>query len=162
MKTSHLLLASCLAVVACHPGPQADSQSPAVLAESAEYRAEGFVALSLPELSDAVATGETTSLALTQAYLDRIDAVDRNGPRLQSVLSLNPDALDQAMASDARRAAGEARGPLDGLPILLKDNIESLDPLATTAGSYALHENITGRDSPLVAGLRAQGAVILG
>ena len=70
--------------------------------------------------------------------------------------------MAQAEASDARRARGEAIGPLDGVPVLLKDNIETLDPIATTAGAYALSKNVTRRDSPLVAGLREQGAVILG
>ena len=116
----------------------------------------------LPEVADALAAGATTSVDLVNAYTVRIESVDRSGPTLQSVLAVNPDALSQAEASDARRAAGETLGPLDGVPILLKDNIESLDPIPTTAGSTALTENITGRDSPLVAGLRAQGAVILG
>src|SRR5690606_12269502 len=124
--------------------------------------ADATLAKTLPELSAALTSGELTSEALTQAYLDRIDAVDRAGPRLQSVIAVNPDALAQARASDARRAAGEALGPLAGVPIIFKDNIETLDPIATTAGSLALKDNITGRDSPLVAGLRAEGAVILG
>ncbi|PKP80122.1 MAG: amidase [Alphaproteobacteria bacterium HGW-Alphaproteobacteria-18] len=126
------------------------------------YEATGLLAKTLPELSAALASGELTSAALTAAYLSRIEAIDRAGPRLQSILVVNPDALAQAQASDARRARGEALGPLDGLPILLKDNIETLDPMPTTAGSFALAANITGRDSPLAAGLRAQGAVILG
>ncbi|MEM1390349.1 MAG: amidase, partial [Pseudomonadota bacterium] len=106
--------------------------------------------------------GDVTSLDLTQAYLQRIEDVDRSGPRLQSVLAVNPDALEQAQASDARREAGETLGSLDGVPILLKDNIETLDPMPTTAGAIALTDNVTRRDSPLVAGLRGQGAVILG
>lgn len=116
----------------------------------------------LPELSALLAEGDVSSVSLVEAYIARIDSIDRSGPTLQSVIAVNPDALSQAEASDARRAAGESLGPLDGVPILLKDNIESLDPMPTTAGSTALTENITGRDSPLVAGLRAQGAVILG
>lgn len=160
-------LLTTVALVACAPAAEVPTVSgdPAAVAESisnVSYVPEGDVAKTLPELADALAAGETSSVALTQAYLGRIEAVDRSGPRLQSVLSLNPDALAQAEASDARRAAGETLGPLDGLPILLKDNIESLDPVATTAGSYALANNLTERDSPLVAGLRAQGAVILG
>jgi len=129
---------------------------------AASYGAAGLLAGSLPEISDALAAGEITSAALTRSYIDRIAAVDQAGPRLQSVLRVNPDALSQAAASDARRAAGQVLGPLDGIPILLKDNIESIDPIPTTAGSFALVDNVTGRDSPLVAGLRAGGAVILG
>ncbi|MEM9938605.1 MAG: amidase [Pseudomonadota bacterium] len=126
------------------------------------YEATGWTAKTLPELSIALAAGELSSTALTDAYLDRIKQVDQQGPQLQSVLALNPDAMAQAQASDARRARGETLSPLDGIPLLLKDNIETLDPVATTAGALVLKDNITGRDSPLVAGLRAQGAVILG
>ena len=163
------LLLSTLAITAasCAPAPEeatisGDVEEVSEGLSEVSYAANGLVAHTLPELSEQLVSGETSSAALTQAYLDRIAAVDRDGPRLQSVLSLNPDAMAQAEASDARRAAGEALGPLDGLPILLKDNIETIDPVATTAGSYALENNVTGRDSPLVAGLRAQGAVILG
>ncbi|MBY9067924.1 amidase [Hyphomonas sp. WL0036] len=132
------------------------------MAAPPSYVADAMLAKTLPEISGELASGEMTSVGLTRAYLARIEAIDRAGPRLQSILVVNPDALAQAAASDARRASGAALGPLDGVPILLKDNIESLDPMATTAGSLALKDNITGRDSPLVAGLRAQGAIILG
>ncbi|MBK8199460.1 MAG: amidase [Acidobacteria bacterium] len=130
--------------------------------EPKSYVATGWTVMTLPELGEALSRGEVTSAELTQAYLDRIAAIDRAGPRLQSILALNPDALDQATASDGRRAQGQSLGPLDGVPILLKDNIETLDPMPTTAGSLALAMNDTGRDSPLVASLRGQGAVILG
>ncbi len=163
-----LIAASILTLAAC--APQADNTSTEINAPAASadydgmrFAANGLTALSLPELSDRLRAGELTSEELTQAYLDRIDAIDRNGPRLRSVLALNDAALEQARASDARHAAGEPLGPLDGVPILLKDNIETKDAgLATTAGAYALANNVTGRDSPLVAGLRSEGAVILG
>ena len=129
---------------------------------AADYAPSGVIAKSLPEISDALAAGETTSEELVNAYLDRIERIDRSGPTLQAVLTLNPDALDAARASDERRRGGKALGALDGVPILLKDNIESADPMATTAGALALKDNVTGRDSPLVAGLRAEGAIILG
>ncbi len=158
-----LALAACATPApAAQLAPEAPAATPEAPPEPVSYEADATLAKTLPELSAALASGELTSEALTQAYLDRIDAVDRAGPRLQSVIAVNPDALAQARASDARRAAGEALGPLDGIPILFKDNIETLDPIATTAGSLALKDNITGRDSPLVAGLRAEGAVILG
>ena len=130
--------------------------------ETVSYQPSELLSKTLPEMTEALATGETTAVELVTAYQDRIEAVDRNGPTLQSVLALNPDAMEAAEASDDRRASGETLGPLDGIPILLKDNIESLDPIATTAGAFALQDNITGRDSPLVAGLRAEGAIILG
>ena len=122
----------------------------------------GWLAKSLPEIADGLQTGQVSSVELVMAYQARIEQIDRNGPTLQSVLALNPAALDDAMDSDERRQLGKGWGPLDGVPILLKDNIESLDPVATTAGALALKDNVTGRDSPLVAGLRAQGAIILG
>lgn len=159
MKHAIAGVLAALMLAGCATGGAGDSAGgPAPVS----YSASGWTAMTLPELSAALAAGDLTSEGLTRAYLDRIAAVDRAGPRLQSVLALNPDALDQARASDARRATGEALGPLDGLPVLLKDNIESLDPVATTAGSLALKDNVTGRDSPLVAGLRGEGAVILG
>lgn len=130
--------------------------------ETVSFEATGWTAKTLPDLVEGLNAGEITSAELTQSYLARIANVDRAGPTLQSVLAINPDAEAQAAASDARRVVGETLGPLDGIPVLLKDNIETLDPVATTAGALALKDNVTGRDSPLVAGLRAQGAVILG
>ena len=120
--------------------------------ETISYAPSELLSKTLPELSEALTSGDTTAIDLVTAYQDRIEAVDRNGPTLQSVLALNPDALAAAEASDARRANGETLGPLDGIPVLLKDNIESLDPIATTAGALALKDNVTGRDSPLVLG----------
>lgn len=149
-------------LAACSEDP-AESQPPAQeVFELRSPAATGFAAMTLPQLVSALEDGGISSVTLTQTYLQRIEQVDFSGPRLQSVLALNPDAIAQAEASDARRAAGETLGPLDGVPILLKDNIETLDPIPTTAGSLALKDNVTGRDSPLVAGLRAQGAIILG
>jgi amidase len=109
-----------------------------------------------------MAKGQISSEAITRAYLARIAAMDRKGPKLRAIIALNPDALAAARAADARRKAGHALGPLDGVPILIKDNIETKDPIATTAGSLALKDNITLRDAPVVAGLRRAGAVILG
>lgn len=140
----------------------ADPETPTEAVQDVSYEASDLLKNTLPDLSDMLASGDITSVVLVTAYQERIDAVDRAGPTLQAVLALNPNALADAEASDARRAAGGALGPLDGIPVLLKDNIESLDPIATTAGALALKDNVTGRDSPLVAGLRAQGAIILG
>lgn len=117
---------------------------------------------SISALSDAMAAGSTNSVAITRAYLARIAAVDKAGPRLSAVIALNPDAVTQAAALDAERTSGKVRGPLHGVPILIKDNIESADNMPTTAGSLALKDNITRRDAPLVARLRAAGAIILG
>lgn len=127
-----------------------------------DFRATGIIAGSLPEVIEALNNGEISSEDLVKLYLQRIEKIDKNGPQLQAVLALNPDALSRAKELDQLREAGEILGPLHGVPVLLKDNIESTDRVATTAGSLALKDNITGRDSPLVAGLRAQGAIILG
>jgi amidase len=115
---------------------------------------------SIAELSRALAAGDTSSEDLVSAYIDRIEAIDRTGPRLNSVIAINPDALAQAREAD--RDGYQARGPLYGVPILIKDNIETRDPMPTTAGSLALKDNVTGRDAPVVARLRAAGAIILG
>ncbi|WP_375381705.1 amidase [uncultured Sphingomonas sp.] len=117
---------------------------------------------SIDDLQAAMTAGKASSVDLVQAYLARIAAMDRKGPTLRAVIALNPDALAQAKALDAERKAGHVRGPLHGVPILIKDNIETLDPVATTAGSLALKDNVTRRDAPVVARLRAAGAVILG
>ncbi|CAN5863615.1 hypothetical protein BH11PSE1_BH11PSE1_24680 [soil metagenome] len=114
------------------------------------------------DLGQAMTAGSATSESLTKAYLARIAALDRKGPKLNSIIVLNPHALADARALDAERKAGKLRGPLHGLPILLKDNIESADDTATTAGSLALKDNVTGRDAPLVKRLTDAGAVILG
>jgi len=118
--------------------------------------------VSLDRLRALMNDGTASSVDITQAYLARIAAMDRKGPALHSVIAVNPDALAQARALDAERKAGHVRGPLHGIPILIKDNIETADPLPTTAGSLALRDNMTRRDAPMVAYLRRAGAVILG
>ncbi len=144
---------------ACTPKTNSPVSPPAKVKN---YTAQGWVSKTLPELVDALKNSEVSSEQLVKAYLDRIEKIDRAGPTLQSVLALNPDALADARKLDARRAAGEVLGALHGVPVLIKDILETKDNLATTAGALALKDNITGRDSPSVAGLRAAGAVILG
>ena len=117
---------------------------------------------SIATLQADLTSGRVTSEQLVQAYLARIDQFDRTGPQLRSVIATNPNALDDARALDAERATKGPRGPLHGIPILVKDNIETADPVATTAGSLALADNVTHRDAPVVARLRAAGAIILG
>jgi amidase len=117
---------------------------------------------SIAELSAAMSNGTASSEAMTRAYLARIAAVDDAGPRLNAVIALMPGALAEARQRDVERKAGKLRGPLHGIPILIKDNIEVSGPVPTTAGSLALKNNVTNRDAPLVARLRAAGAVIIG
>lgn len=115
----------------------------------------------MDELQALMASGELDSVTLTEAYLQRIAALDRSGPRLRSVLLINPAARREAAQRDAERRSGRLRGPLHGLPILLKDNIDAT-PMATSAGSLALHSFHPGDDAFLVQRLRDAGAVILG
>ena len=114
---------------------------------------------SIPQLRADLDAGRVTSVELVRLYQARIAKLD---PRLHAIIALNPRALEQARAADAARKAHRPQSPLAGVPILIKDNIESADPIATTAGSLALAGNLTGRDAPLVARLRAGGAIILG
>ncbi len=116
----------------------------------------------LTALSADMQAGRVTSEQAVNWYLQRIQAIDHDGPRIQAVLAINPSALDDARRLDGERRAGHVRGPLHGVPVLIKDNIETADRMATTAGSLALADNVSGRDAPLVAKLRAAGAVILG
>ena len=113
-------------------------------------------------LQSAMAGGALTSRELTAAYLARIRALDRAGPRLRSVIELNPDARRLAAELDRERAASGPRGPLHGIPVLLKDNIATGDRMATSAGSLALANVAATRDAHLVERLRGAGALILG
>ena len=114
------------------------------------------------EVQAAMSSGALTAAELTRSFLRRIEAYDRTGPRLNAVLEVNPDARDIAEALDRERVLRGARGPLHGVPVLLKDNIATADRLHTSAGSLALAGCIAPRDAFLVTRLRAAGAVILG
>jgi amidase len=114
------------------------------------------------QLQKRMSEGSLTARSLTAQYLERIEAIDRRGPMLNSVIELNPDALSIAASLDAERQAKGVRGPLHGIPILIKDNIDTADRMMTTAGSLALLGSIAARDSVVAQRLRAAGAVILG
>jgi amidase len=105
---------------------------------------------------------EYTSRSITELYLKRIDDIDKNGPKLNSVIELNPDALSIADAMDKERASGKVRGPLHGIPVLIKDNISTGDKMHTTAGALAIADNIMKQDAFIVQKLRESGAVLLG
>ncbi len=119
------------------------------------------VELSLAAARDRMAAGTLTARALTQAYLDRIAIVDDGGPQLNAVIELNPAALKDADALDAERKAGKVRGPLHGIPVLLKDNID-VAGLVNSAGSLAMATHKPRQDAFIVTRLREAGAVILG
>jgi Asp-tRNA(Asn)/Glu-tRNA(Gln) amidotransferase A subunit family amidase len=116
---------------------------------------------SIADLQGRMAAGKLTAETLTRAYLARIARTNAEGPSLNAVRIVNPSALADARALDAERAAGDVRGPMHGIPVLLKDNID-VDGMPTTAGAVALEHSFPGGDSPLAAGLRRAGAVILG
>jgi len=145
-----------LFAVGCSPAtPAAHAAAPSSSNAPFPY-AETDVA----DLQARMVSGELDSATLTAAYLKRIAALDRSGPRLRAVLELNPDALKEAAERDRERRAGRLRGPLHGIPVLLKDNINAA-PMATTAGSLALQGFKPG-DAYLVRRLREAGAVVLG
>jgi amidase len=114
------------------------------------------------ELAEAMAAGRLSSREIVEAYLGRIRALDRQGPTLRAMLDLNPDALAIADSLDAERREGRVRGPLHGIPVVIKDNIATADGMTTTAGSRALEGVVAPADAFVVERLRASGAVILG
>lgn len=116
----------------------------------------------ISELQEKMESGELTSRRLAELYLERIQEVDKNGPYINSVIETNPDALEIADTLDAERKAGKTRGVLHGIPILIKDNIDTNDRMQTTAGSLALEGNIAEKDAFVVRQLRKSGALILG
>jgi amidase len=121
-----------------------------------------FDDLTVAQLQSMMASGQLSSVALTNFYTRRILALDQGGPGVNSVIELNPDALSMAQTADQLRAQGKVLGPLHGLPVLLKDNTDTGDRMQTTAGSFALFGTPARRDSTVAANLRAGGAVILG
>lgn len=118
--------------------------------------------ITVSELQDKMEKGIYTSAQITQLYLNRIEAIDKNGPKLNSMIEVNPDALSIAKAMDQERKEGKVRGPLHGIPVVIKDNIDTADQMMTTAGALALVGNIAKKDAFIVTQLRNAGAVILG
>ena len=118
--------------------------------------------VTVDELQQQMKDGALTSKQAVKWYLKRIDDIDKSGPILNSIIELNPDAIDIAEAMDHERKEGKVRGPLHGIPILVKDNIDTADKMMTTAGSIALAGNIASKDAHIVKLLRDAGAVILG
>ena len=164
MKQNHLspirliffIAVTALTATSCEQPAEPGSQKiAAAIAQTAQMP-------DLTALRQQFAAGQMSSEQIVTIYLQRIELIDRKGPTLRSVIAVNPNAVNQAKASDDRRRASAELGPLDGIPVLIKDNIETLDPIPTTAGSSALLNNYSQQDSPIVARLRAAGAVILG
>ena len=147
-----------VAVAMLLPGTGRAADEPDCLVEVASLHLQ---AATIPEIQEALAAGELTSRQLVERYLERIAFFDRGGPLLNSIRELNPEALAVADELDAERAAGQVRGPMHGIPVLLKDNVGT-DDMPTTAGSIALAGSVPANDAFLTAQLRAAGAIILG
>ena len=156
----------CAALAACTPlTPEAHASPAGTPARDSASAAPAAVPFALAEVDIAglqarMSSGELDSTAITRAYLQRIALTDRAGPRLRAVIELNPDAVKEAAERDRERQQGRVRGPLHGIPVLLKDNINAR-PMSTTAGSLAL-QGFRPDDAFLVRRLRQAGAVILG
>src|SRR5690606_23460019 len=120
-----------------------------------------LIEATIEEIQQAFQENKLTSVELVQTYLDRIETFDRNGPKINSVLSINPDALKIAAELDEMRGQ-DGQGPLYGIPVLLKDNIDTVDAMPTTAGTVALKDNFARKDAFVAAQLRNAGAIILG
>ncbi len=135
-----------------------DEQTSAVPSSSAFPLDE----ISISELQQHMAKGKSTAEIVTETYLERIEALDRKGPALRALIELNPEALSIARSLDKERNAKGPRGPLHGIPVLIKDNIDTADKMQTTAGSLALAGKPAARDAFVAERLRAAGAIILG
>jgi amidase len=118
--------------------------------------------VTIDELQQKMQNGTLTAKSLTELYLKRIEAIDRQGPALNSVIEVNPDAISIAENMDRERKEGKVRGPMHGIPVLIKDNIDTADKMMTTAGSLALEGHKAGKDAFIIKQLREAGAVLLG
>ncbi len=157
---TRLMLVLPLASIGCAPDAGRPPAAPATAAApSAPFDLEE---LTIADLQQRLTSGRETSRSLAEKYLARIEAIDRGGPVLKSVIEVNPDALVEADRLDAERRVNTVRGPLHGIPVLLKDNIATADRMQTTAGSLALAGVIAPRDAFVVARLRAAGVLLLG
>ncbi len=149
------------------PGASEAGQAPTPAVAAPVPRPTGPVAfefeeVTIAQLQEGMRSGKYTARALTEAFLTRIDAIDRSGPTIRAVIEINPDAMAIAEAMDRERATKGERGPLHGIPVLIKDNIDTADRMKTSAGSLALGESVAPRDAFIAQRLREAGAVILG
>ncbi len=149
------------AVVACPPLASAD-EATASPAPGPSVRPFELDESTIADLQNGMNSGKLTAHSITRKYLDRIAAIDKRGPSLNSVIEVNPEALAIAASLDKERKAKGQRGPMHGIPVLIKDNIDTADRMSTTAGSLALVGSRPPADSHLVRRLRAAGAIILG
>src|SRR5688500_2624755 len=135
MKTSYYSILVTILFLSCQPTKPKTSSSAGIYS----FELEG---MSVDDLQQKMQSGELSSHAIVQLYLDRIQLIDKNGTGVNSIIEINPDALTIADSLDVERKNNKVRGPLHGIPVLLKDNIDTDDKMHTTAGSLALGDNI--------------------
>jgi amidase len=164
MKRRKFLQTSALGCVLAISKPASiwSAEEPGIEPSHAAPREFEFEEFTISELQDGMKSGRFTSRSLVQKYIDRIDEIDKSGPTINSVIEINPDALSIAESLDRERNERRARGALHGIPILIKDNIDTADRMMTTAGSLALVGSRPVQDSFVAKKLRGSGAVILG
>lgn len=162
LKTGSLagLTLTTLAAASCNLVSPVKKQNEAPNTEKADDFVLNEVTINI--LQQKMQSKEYTSRSITELYLKRINEIDKNGPKLNAVIELNKDALNIADAMDKERANGKVRGPLHGIPVLIKDNISTGDTMHTTAGALAIADNIAKQDAFIIQKLRAAGAVLLG
>lgn len=145
-------------LTSCTKGEE-KNKTPAISASKEEF---ALSEITIDELQGKMRSGELTARAIAEMYMKRIQEIDKDGPKLNSVIEMNPDALSIADLRDQERKVGKVRGPLHGIPVLIKDNIDTADKMMTTAGSLALAGHQAFSDAFIVDQLRKAGAVLLG
>lgn len=152
-KIKFILIIHLLFLISCQPRPRED--------QITEFTGFRFEEQDITQIQQGYKDGSYTIKELVQTYLDRIEEIDKNGPRLNSIIQINPDALQIAEDLDKEMRAGNIRGPMHGIPVVLKDNIDTRDNMATTAGSRALMGSHPLKDSFIARQLKDAGAIII-
>lgn len=157
------LALSTVSLAACSSGPDKTTAPAGTTPDAAGFDDDFELAeTTVADLQEKMKSGQLTARRITELYLERIEKLDKAGPRLNAVLETNPDALKLADQLDEERKSGKLRGPLHGIPVLIKDNIDTADQQQTTAGSLALAGHKARQDAFIVQKLRAAGAIVLG
>ncbi|HVW16267.1 MAG TPA: amidase [Mucilaginibacter sp.] len=159
IKMGSLAGLTTLVAASCHTAPTASKQTGDDTGFDDNFE---LSEVTIDTLQQKMQSKEYTSRSITEKYLKRINDIDKAGPKLNAVIELNPDALSIADEMDKERANGKVRGPLHGIPVLIKDNINTGDKMMTTAGALALAGNVVKEDAFIIKKLREAGAVLLG
>lgn len=156
------LSVAALTTAACNSADQKEKQTVAAIGDDVFKDDFALNEITIDQLQEKMKSGDYTSKSITEMYLKRIDAIDKSGPAINAVIEVNPDAVSIAEAMDKERKEGKLRGPLHGIPVLIKDNINTGDKMMTTAGALALVGNKAAKDAFIIGKLREAGAVLLG